>query len=278
VTATTARDMIEMLRRNYIPEGKPAAGIFAPEIQAPDSARRADLIWQGVTAAGRELVGHEIKVSRADLLAELADLSKTDPWQRYCDRWWLVVSDPNLITGLELPATWGVLAPPSGRRTRSMTVLAPAPALKPATQEPALRTLATWLHWQHHHALTDAKQARSWSDTLQRRIDELRAHLPASAERDVKEKRRDQEVVEAVIQGLGGASLQDGYVGDWTTQVSVEDVVTALKDLADTRRVRDQVTQETKASLNLLRSLRRNADAVLARFAPPSPSPERNTQ
>lgn len=66
MTETTARDVLDMLRRHYLPEGKPPGGIFAPEIQSPDGGRRADLIWQGVTAgSGYRLIGHEIKVTRS---------------------------------------------------------------------------------------------------------------------------------------------------------------------------------------------------------------------
>jgi hypothetical protein len=112
--SANASAMIAMLRRHYIPDETRPSGIFAPEIQAPGSSgRRADLIWLGCTAAaGDELIGHEIKISRADLLNELADLSKSHSWQRYCDRWWLVVPHEALIHGLELPPSWGVMLPP----------------------------------------------------------------------------------------------------------------------------------------------------------------------
>jgi hypothetical protein len=163
-----AKDMIAMLRRHYIRDEAHPAGIFAPEIAAPDYGRRADLIWQGVTAAGRELVGHEVKVSRADLVAELADPSKAESWQRYCDRWWLVVPDMSLTEGLTLPGSWGVLTPPSGRRSRSMTVAVPAPTLTPQEQSPALLTLATWLHWRNHHAEARLARAQAENERLQR--------------------------------------------------------------------------------------------------------------
>lgn len=147
----TAADLLAGLRRHYIPDARFPGGVFAPEIAAPDSQRRADLIWLGVTAAtGREIVGHEVKVTRQDLAAELADPAKAAAWQQYCDRWWLVVPDPALLHGHTIPDTWGVLTPPRGRRTRPMTVHRPAPRLSPAPQEPALRTITAWLHWRHH--------------------------------------------------------------------------------------------------------------------------------
>ncbi len=143
---TTEHSMVEMLRRHYVPDATKTAGVFAPEIQAPGPVqRRADLIWLGCTAAaGNRLVGHEVKVTRADVLSELADLTKSDPWQRYCDQWWLVIPHLSLIEGLELPESWGVVLPPSGRRTRSVTVHRKAPLLGPVEDMiTALKDLGT---------------------------------------------------------------------------------------------------------------------------------------
>lgn len=152
ISALSASDVTAMLRRHYQPEGRPPAGVFAPEIQSPCGHRRADLIWMPTTIAGGkgELHGHEIKCSRADLLTELADPAKADPWAQYCTRWWLVLSRPDLITGLDVPDAWGILAPPSGRRTRTMTVLRPAPKLKPTNPAPGIARLAAWQLYGHH--------------------------------------------------------------------------------------------------------------------------------
>lgn len=64
---------------------------------------------------GIELHGHEIKVSRGDWLRELKDVSKSQPIQRYCDRWWLVVGDPDIVQPGELPPTWGLMVVRGGR-------------------------------------------------------------------------------------------------------------------------------------------------------------------
>lgn len=140
----TAADLLTLLRRHYQPENRPAAGLFAPEIESPDGSRRADLIWAPTTSTGGfGLVGHELKISRSDLLVELADPAKCDPWARFCECWWLVVADPAMIDDAAIPHAWGVLAPPSGRRTRSMTIIKPAPKLHPVEPARAFRKLMT---------------------------------------------------------------------------------------------------------------------------------------
>lgn len=157
--AGTAADMVAMLRRHYIPDGNRfPPGIFAPEIEAPDGRRRADLIWMPTTVANGgsrirpELWGHEVKVTRQDVQVELADPTKAESWAQYCTRWWLVVLHPSLIEGLPIPEAWGVLAPPSGRRTKSMTVVRPAPELHPADPALALARLAKWQLTRHYNA------------------------------------------------------------------------------------------------------------------------------
>lgn len=224
---STARDMLDMLRRHYLPEGRQPGGIFAPEIQAPASTRRADLIWQSVTAAGGNgLIGHEVKVTRADVLNELADPAKSDPWQRYCDRWWLVVAHPSLVEGLDLPPSWGVMAPPSGRRTRSMTVVLQAPQLKPADQAPAFATVAKWLHWRHYDQVTKVASLEKEAERLRRLNDDLRTRSPFQS----PHKTRTEEAVRQILVGLGGVQ-PGGRVGDWQHEVTVEDVIAALRDL-----------------------------------------------
>ncbi|WQY99778.1 hypothetical protein [Microbacterium phage MO526] len=125
--------MIEMLERHYAPPpSKPAGGRLITEIQAPHSTRRADALYLPITTSGRgHIIGHEVKVTRSDTIAELRDPHKADAWMRHCHRWWLVVADPAHLDGLDIPPEWGVLAPPSRANTRFMTVIQKAPLLTP---------------------------------------------------------------------------------------------------------------------------------------------------
>lgn len=221
--ALNATAVTTMLRRHYQPEGKPPAGVFAPEIQSPCGNRRADLIWMPTTIAGGkgELHGHEIKCSRADLLAELADPAKADPWGQYCTRWWLVVSRPDLVDGLDIPEPWGILAPPSGRRTRTMTVLRPAPKLTPANAAPGMARLAAWQLYGHHAEVVD-----------------LRGKLE-HAERDLEYQRKRVRELE-----LGGARKPSA------TALRVQSIVDLVQQQlrAETRIYYDKVPDEVVAA------------------------------
>ena len=77
-----------------------------------DAKRVCDFMAQDLwTTGGLHLHGHEVKVSRSDWLRELADPSKAEAFRRYCDRWWLVVSDRAIVKPGELPGRLGTASP-----------------------------------------------------------------------------------------------------------------------------------------------------------------------
>lgn len=261
----TAADMLSLLKRHYLPDPDKAAGVFAAEIQAPGrSARRADLIWHGVTAAtGRELIGHEIKVSRADLLTELQDQTKSHDWQRFCDRWYLVVSDPKLVDGLDLPPTWGVLAPPSGRRTRSMTVVLKAPKLRPDDQATALRTLMAWQHWKWNRDAAELSRRDASVRALRTEVEQLRRLVPG---RQSTQSQRTREVVNRIVDALGGVQM-DGEIGSWHNTVSVDDVIAVLRDVKEANGLVSYARGNLESLRSQLRHMGRQVDHVLKETA-----------
>jgi hypothetical protein len=199
----TASVLLDVLRRHYLPESRPPGGVFAPEIESPCGKRRADALWMPTTYAGsKALVGHEIKVTRADVLTELADPTKCDAWARYCGHWWLVIPHPALIDGLDhrIPDHWGVMAPPSGRRTRTMTVLRPAPRLHPVDAGPAFRRVAVWLHNRDHARAAELAQELRWR-TQER--DQARSGAGRSGDRRAEQIGRILRGVESGIRERG---------------------------------------------------------------------------
>lgn len=155
-----ATELLAAVSSHYNAPNRPKGWLLAPEIAAPHSDRRADLIAAPLTHTGEPvIIGHEIKVTRADVRAELADPTKHDDWAQYCHQWWLVVADPALVAALDIPDHWGVMAPPSGRRRRSMTILRPAPVLSPKNTSDAWMKLARWQSFRADAAVRDAHNA-----------------------------------------------------------------------------------------------------------------------
>jgi len=78
-------------------------------------SRRADAIVQSLwPSRGLWFAGVEIKVSRTDWLRELKDGGKAEAIARFCDRWFLAVSDAGIVLPNELPDGWGLIAPERG--------------------------------------------------------------------------------------------------------------------------------------------------------------------
>jgi hypothetical protein len=118
MSGLSATAVLAALERQYSkPDGSRDGEILIPEVQAPGSTRRADLVRVGMWASrGTGVDVHEVKVSRADWLRELDDPGKAEAWWPYCNRFW-VAALPGVVGEGELPAGWGLMElPRSGRR------------------------------------------------------------------------------------------------------------------------------------------------------------------
>lgn len=132
--AAGAAGLLEALARRYDPrqgwvllhEVRPTTG-FAEAVRSCDA-----IALQTWPSRGICLVGHEVKVSRSDLVRELKDEGKAAALQRYCRQWFLVVSDAKVVSGLSIPDAWGVLAP----RGRVLRAIREAPDLNPEPWPP----------------------------------------------------------------------------------------------------------------------------------------------
>lgn len=131
----TERDMLDLLLARYNTE---RPGTIADQYVRAEHVRStqrvyaldtrvADFIAIDKHHSRQAMIGHEVKVSRADWLAELRDPTKADPVKRYCRQWYLVVPDAGIVKPGELPDGWGLLVK-AGARLR---VKVRAPLLDP---------------------------------------------------------------------------------------------------------------------------------------------------
>lgn len=120
-------ELLERLRRHYIKPGEGfAGGIFVPECGWNGATgSRCDALYAGFTStSGRRLIGHELKVSRADWRHELDQLEKADPWHDNCHAWYVVAPSEDVVPRAEVPAGWGLMVP--GRsKTRMQVIVRP---------------------------------------------------------------------------------------------------------------------------------------------------------
>lgn len=71
------------------------------------------------------------EASRADWLKELKDPSKAESVARYCDRWWLVVANKDIVKAGELPPLWGLMT----LQGDALRVVTEAKSLKPVPMD-----------------------------------------------------------------------------------------------------------------------------------------------
>ena len=134
----TERSMLDLLLARYNTERQGTIAdrwVRAEHVRSTQDWRYtvsvADFVAIDKYASSQAIHGHEVKVSRADWLTELRDMEKSERIKRYCNFWWLVVSDASIVKDGELPEGWGLLVK-SGAGLRAK-VKAPALAPEPLT-------------------------------------------------------------------------------------------------------------------------------------------------
>lgn len=131
------------------------------------------------------LAGFEFKASRSDWLKEHADPAKADSIQRYCDYWWLAVTDASIVKDEELPENWGLMALNS---RGSLEVIKSAPKLTPVEMdrrmlaaimrrvtEPIVNVAESELNKRRWEGVQEGERRRdSEVNELTKELDELR--------------------------------------------------------------------------------------------------------
>ena len=92
------------------------------------STRACDALAVGIYhSRGQLLIGFEKKISRGDWLRELKEPEKAEAIAQFCDQWYVVIPDAEIVQIDEMPPTWGLLHV-KGNTIRS---LKQAPTLSP---------------------------------------------------------------------------------------------------------------------------------------------------
>lgn len=267
-----ASELDEMLRKHYGgTPSKPNPGYFASEIQAPDSTRRADGLWLPLDSHSRgQIIGHEYKVTRSDVIAELSDPMKSHAWAKFCTRWWLVVASPDLLTGLppglDVPEHWGIMLPPqfNSRSNRLMAVVRDAAPLHPEPNGSALATIMTRIYYngddQQAQVANLKRQVQDAKDNQRRTLDqlyELREQMRRSGVSTANESEEDKdrrEFVEALTAGLRNYDHNMRGALAWQTwheqrKLTAPDVLSVLSDIAAARTLVSSIRSEAGRKL-----------------------------
>lgn len=172
------------------------------------TSRHADAVAIGIWPShGYAIHGVEVKRTRADLMREFEDPSKADAVGKYCDHWWLVLADATIADGVEIPLTWGILAP----KNQLLRVVRKAPKLEPKAVDRSffaslVRNVMTGYVPRHEH------------DSLrERQHAEIRADLEKNRElyrEDAEAKLKNLEAVVAAFEKASGVGIDRWCAGN----------------------------------------------------------------
>lgn len=184
----TTRELTDRLQRHYIKPSDPLpGGVFIPECGWNGSTgRRCDALYVGFTStSGQILVGHEVKVSRADWRHELDQIHKAEAWESQCHEWWVVAPSTEIVPAAELPPGWGLMVPGKSKVRMDKVV----------------------------RAHTHRDRVPSWAAvrSIMARQDTLRAQAIADFQREIQEKVRAG--IDAELTRRVQARRERGHVG-----------------------------------------------------------------
>jgi hypothetical protein len=172
--------------------------------------RHADAVAIGIWPShGYAIHGVEIKRTRADLMREFKDPSKADAVGKYCDHWWLVLADAKIADGVQLPASWGVLA----AKDQLLRVVKKAPKLKPKAVDRSFfaalvrNVMAGYVPKHEHDALKERQR-----DEIIQELERTRAYQHESVELDLQRLKATVEAFEKAS-GVEVSSYNAGNIG-----------------------------------------------------------------
>ncbi len=229
-------ELLEKLGRRY---QKPT-WVFLPNVRSTtgyaSAIRTADAIAMGMyPSRGLHLHGHELKISRSDWLRELKEPEKAEEIARYCDYWWLVVSEEGIVLPGELPTAWGLMI--ANGRGGSLKVVKEAQQNTDASVPPHF--LASLLRSATEGMIPEAM--------IESRIQEAEESGKSSRDWEVSNAKREKERMEESLEEFEKASgIQ---INSWDSKR----IGSAVRVVLDAMASRDR----------LLRNLREHHDAAM---------------
>jgi hypothetical protein len=261
-------ELLARLQRHYIKPGEPLpGGVFLPEVgwNGQGGFRRCDALYVGFTSSsGRILVGHELKVSRADWLHELDEREKADQWADQCHEWWLVVGDPTIVRDGELPAGWGLMVP---GRSKTRLEIKHKPDRKPLTHQPgwhAVRSLIARQDTLRAHAISDVKMtARAEAEKgLQARV-ELEVGRRMGYQPGVEELARKLKLVETALGGeIDWGAEERGYIRSDPRYIGLAELEEIAGAVRAAGSLRNAIGNITNGYANPVKRTRESLDAL----------------
>jgi hypothetical protein len=226
---TQTKHLLARLRRHYIKPGQtPAGGVFLEECGLngnQGTSSRCDAVYVGFTSSsGRLLVGHEVKVSRADWRRELSKPGKADTWADQCHSWYVVAPSVDVVPPDELPRGWGLMVPPR-RATSRMDIKVPAAVhMDRMPSWDITRSVLARLDTLQAHEIAAIRRAAT--DDARRELDEHRAQAALAG---LTHHQRERLARLAELEEFLGVELTSIAFRDQCTPAQAADLLRAVQ-------------------------------------------------
>jgi hypothetical protein len=218
----TAQDVLAALRDRYPAQ----AYAFLTEVGDGTGARNYRhcdaLVMSLWPSRGLEIIGFEVKVRRSDWLKELDTPEKAEAIAQWCDRWYLVVGDEQLVKDGELPKNWGLFVPRADGRLRCKTeakLAEPEPEPGRVFLAAVLRSIQSQLspeaalNAEYRRGLKEGAEEEAKKDWYKSDLEELRKKVQdfekaAGFKIDQGWQGHPEQVGKAVSQVLNGSAVR----------------------------------------------------------------------
>jgi hypothetical protein len=210
--------------------------------------RTADAIAMSLwPSRGLHLHGFEMKADRRDWLREKKDPAKADEIARFCDYWWLVAGEKDVVRDDELPPTWGLLVP----RGQALVIKSPAPLL---TAQPCDRAfLAALLRKAQEYVVPQAQI----DEAVRRAVEQEQADWKKYADAELRGVKRDLTNLLTTVRDFEQASgvliehaWNVGKIGHVVRFVLDGGIEQAKRDLANLHGQAEAITQQIASIMN----------------------------
>ena len=205
--------------------------------------READAIamclWPSM---GMEVLGFEIKSQRSDWMRELRQPNKSQAIQKYCNRWWIVAADREMVKvdEGELPPTWGLMVP----RGQGLVTVVDAPPLEPEPLDHGfIAAILRRAHEASQHPDIEQKIREELRPVIEKEMENRRDIELNRARRELEEAEKRLEKFEAVSEKFG-LRYADWYI---------EDIAKAIKYLRTDGA--ERVLKELKRQKSILEDM-----------------------
>ncbi len=254
--ALATADIMAALRTKYAgaDEREWSGGFYLEEcgINGNGQQSRCDALYAGFTSAsGRLLIGHEVKVSRSDWLAELKKVGKADFWHDNCHQWY-VVAHSGVLSEDELPEGWGLMFLQGSRLITKV---------KPATRQvtPSWDAVRSMLS---RAETLRAESVRSAMETARQRVGDQTRELESRlhvAEQLAGGSSELQGSIRKIVAGVNEARRSSGYF-----PIDVDRVVGAVVDAAELEQANQALRRHIENSIQNLDRIAMNAKSMYA--------------